>query len=55
MSAKGKHQNTNRSWAARQMILEKIGVNSGGPMKDRRSKRAKDSRKSWRNEDWGNE
>jgi hypothetical protein len=55
MSKKGKHQNTSRNWVARQMIIDRIGVNASAPMKDRRNKREKDYKNSWKNESWGDE
>lgn len=58
MGTKGKHQRSHkakspRNWVARQMILDRIGVNACGPMKDKRLKHEKELEESWREEDWG--
>ena len=55
MGKKGKHQNERgqRNYVAKQMIMDRIGVNASEPMKDRRNKREKDYKRSWENEDWG--
>jgi len=40
-----------RNQVARAMIIEKVGVNAAGSMKDKRTKRSKDFKKSWKAEE----
>lgn len=46
-----KKKKKNRNNVAKGMIESGTGK-SAGPMKDRRTKRNKDRKKSWKNEDW---
>lgn len=41
-----------RSWMAHRMIVNRIGTNSAGPMRDRRDRRAKEHEKDWEDEEW---
>jgi len=43
---------THRNQVARQMIIERIGVNASAPMKSKRDRRSKDFKKSWKSEEY---
>jgi hypothetical protein len=44
--------NDHRNQVARSMIIEKVGVNASGPMRDKRQKRVKNPKRDWRGEDY---
>ena len=47
-----------RNWVARQMIIERVGINSSDSMRERPDKKLRileEDERSWRDEDWGDD
>lgn len=51
-SFKKPKQSDHRNQVAREMVIERVGVNSAGPMKDKRQKRTHNPKRDWRGEDY---
>jgi hypothetical protein len=51
-SFKKKKPSDHRNQVAREMIIERVGVNAAGPMKNPRDKRKNNPKRDWRGEDY---